>query len=54
MVAAGSLSPGIVTSSPSPPAFTGAANRHGPIENGVIYVLGGLIVGAAAGDLGLF
>jgi hypothetical protein len=54
MVAAGSLSLGTVTSSPSPPAFTGAATRHGPIENGVIYVLGVLIVGAAAGDLGLF
>jgi len=53
-VAAGSSSPGTVTSSPSLPAFTGAATRHGPIENGVIYALGGLIVGAAAGDLGLF
>jgi hypothetical protein len=54
MVVAGSLSPGIVTLSPSPPAFIGAATRHGPIENGVIYVLGGLIVGAAVGDLGPF
>ncbi len=54
MVVSGSLSPGTVTSYPSLPAFTGAATRHGPIENGVVYVLGGLIVGAAAGDLGLF
>ena len=53
-VAGGSLSPGTVTSSPSPPAFTGAATRHGPIENGVIYMLGGLIAGAVAGDLRLF
>lgn len=53
-VAAGSSSPGTVTSSPSLPVFTGAATRHGPINNGVIYALGGLIVGAAAGDLGLF
>jgi len=51
---AGSLSPGTVTSSPSQLAVTGAATRHGPIENGVIYVLGGLIAGAAAGDLGMF
>jgi hypothetical protein len=54
MVATGSLSPGTVTSSRPTPAFTGAATRHGPIENGVIYVLEGLIVGAAAADLALF
>ena len=53
-MATGLLSPGTVTSSPSLPAFTGAATRHSPIENGVIYMLEGLIVGAAAGDLGLF
>jgi hypothetical protein len=53
-VAAGSSSSGTVTLSPSLPAFTGAATRHGPIESGVIYALGGLIVGVAAGDLGLF
>ena len=53
-VAAGSLPQGTVTSSPSPPAFTGAATRHGPIINSVIYTLGGLIIGAVAGDLGLF
>ncbi|KAN0098949.1 hypothetical protein V8E51_014612 [Hyaloscypha variabilis] len=54
IVGTGSSSPGIVTSSPSLLAFTGVATRHGPIENGVVYVLGGLIVGAAVGDLGLF
>jgi hypothetical protein len=53
-VAAGSSSPGTVTSSPSLPAFTGAATRHSPIKNGVIYTLGGLIIGVAAGNLGLF
>ena len=53
-VAAGSSSLGTVTSSPSQPAFTGAATRHALIESGVIYALGGLILGAVAGDLGLF
>ena len=43
-VAAGSSSLGTVTSSLSSPAFTGAATRHSPIENSVIYALGGLIV----------
>lgn len=42
------------TTSPSSPSFTGAAARDYPIGNGVIYVLGGLFVGAVAGDLGLF
>ena len=54
IVVAGSSSLGTVTLSPSPPAFTGAATRRGPIENSVIYTLGVLIVGVAAGDLGLF
>ena len=39
--------------SPSSPSFTGAAARYS-LKTAAVYVLGGLFVGVAAGDLGLF